>query len=147
MSPKLKEFLLRWLNNTAGVLIAACLVNGIEYHNSLLNLAAASLLLGILYAVVRPLLLLLSLPLLVVTLGLFTFVINALLLQFVGWLMRPYFFVAGFGPAFLGALIIFVVSLVLNTLTGTSSSRIRIHRGGPPTNRRDDGGDGPVIDI
>jgi hypothetical protein len=78
MPPKYKEFLFRWLNNTAGVAVATYLVRkGIHYQKPV-DLVVASLLLGMLYAFVRPLLMLLSLPLLILTLGLFTFVINAL---------------------------------------------------------------------
>jgi putative membrane protein len=108
-------------------------------------LLAASLLLGILNAVLKPIIMVLALPLLVLTLGLFMFVINALLLYFVGFLLGPYFNVDTFGSAFLGALIISVVSLVLNTLTGTGSSRVQVrHRNRPP----DPGaGGGPIIDV
>jgi putative membrane protein len=84
--------------------------------------------------------------LLVFTLGLFTLVINALLLYFVGHLLRPHFQVDTFWAAFWGALVISIVSIILNTLTGTGTSRVRFerHRAPPP---RGPGGDGPVIDI
>jgi putative membrane protein len=145
MPPKYKEFLLRWLNNTAGVAVAAYIVSkGIHYKKPI-DLVVASLLLGMLYAFVRPLLMLLSLPLLILTLGLFTFVINALLLYLVGWALNPYFVVDNFRSAFWGALVITVVSFLLNSLTGTSRARFTVHRGGPPQNPRSGGG--PVIDV
>ena len=87
---------------------------------------------------------LLSLPLLLVTLGLFTFVINATLLYFVGWLVKS-FHVATFGAAFWGGVVISLVSLPLNLLTGTGNARLQVRRGPPPP-RKDDG-DGPVIDV
>ena len=146
MPPKLKEFLLRWLFTAAAVLIASCIVSGIQWQKPL-DLAAAALLLGILNAFVRPLLFWLSLPIVIVTLGLFMFVINALLLEFTGWLLAPHFTVAGFGPAFLGALIISIISLILNILTGTGRSRIHFHRAVPPRHPPDDPGNGPVIDV
>jgi putative membrane protein len=77
---------------------------------------------------------------------LFTLVINALLLYFVGGLVKS-FTVAGFGAAFWGALVIALVSLVLNTLTGSSGSRIELHRTRPRSPRRDSNGEGPVIDV
>jgi len=145
MPPKYKEFLLRWLNNTAGVAIATYLVrNGIHYQKPI-DLVAASLLLGMLYAFVRPLMLWLSIPLLILTLGLFTFVINGLLLYFVGWVLNPYFAVDNFRAAFWGALVITVVSFLLNALTGTTRARFTIHRGGPPPSPPSGGG--PVIDV
>jgi putative membrane protein len=66
-------------------------------------------------AVVRPVLDLLSLPLIVVTLGLFMVIINALLLQMVAWLVKG-FVVDGFWPSFWGAILISLVSSILNIL-------------------------------
>ena len=67
---------------------------------------------------------------------------DLLLLLLVGWLLRPHFSVHGFGAAFWGALIISVVSSILNVLTGSS----RLKRRRRPPDSRDDGG-GPVIDV
>ena len=143
MPAALKSFLQRWLINAVAVMVAANLVKGIEYH-TLGGLLVASLLLGIFNALLRPLLVLLSLPLVIFTLGLFTLVINALLLYFVGSLVKS-FVVADFWAAFWGSLIISLVSLILNSLTGTGSSRIEFHRGKRRSGRDD--GDGPVIDV
>jgi putative membrane protein len=143
MSSALKGFLQRWLINAIAVMVAANLIKGIEYY-TLSGLLVASLLLGIFNALLRPLLVLLSLPLVIFTLGLFTLVINALLLCFVGSLVKS-FVVADFWAAFWGSLIISFVSLILNTLTGTGSSRIEFRRGKRPSGRDD--GDGPVIDV
>jgi putative membrane protein len=137
-----KKFLQSWLINTLAVLVAVYLVPGIHYR-SWLDLVVASLLLGILNAVIRPILLFMSLPLLLFSLGLFILVINALLLDFVGYLLRPAFSVQDFSAAFWGALVISLISLILNTLTGTGRSRVHFERRRPPP----DGGNGPVIDI
>ncbi len=139
----LKKFIQSWLINTLAVLVAVYLVHGIRYERWQ-DLFIASLLLGILNTVLRPVLLLLALPLVIFTLGLFTFFINAGLLYFVAYLLRPHFAVESFWAAFWGALVMSLVSLILNTLTGTGSSRVsfRRHRR-PPEN----GGNGPVIDI
>lgn len=146
MSPRLKEFFLRWLINTIAVLMASLMLTGIHYQRPQ-DLLAASLLLGILNAFVRPLLLLLSLPLVIVTLGLFVLVINALLLEFIGWLLTPHFTVGSFGTAFIGGLIITLFSAILGSLTGINRSSFRVRRNAPPRNRDDRGGNGPVIDI
>ncbi len=145
MTPQLKSFLQRWLVNTLAVLVAVRLVNGIHYASNT-DLLIATLVLGILNAFLRPLLMLLSLPLLIFTLGLFTLVINALLLYFVGNLWSG-FHVATFSSAFWGALVISLVSLAINSLTGTGNARFSIHRGKPPEKKNDDKGDGPVIDV
>jgi putative membrane protein len=144
MSSSVKSFLQRWVINTVAVMVAANVVHGIEYE-TVSGLLVASLLLGIFNALLRPLLLLLSLPLVVVTLGLFTLVINALLLYFVAQLVKP-FHVADFWSAFWGALVISVVSLILNTITGTGDSRIEFRRGKSPSDHHD-GGSGPLIDV
>ena len=98
----------------------------------------------------RKLLLVLSLPFLIATLGLFVQVINALLLLFVGQLVKG-FGVDGFWSAFWGSLVISVVSIVTNLLVGRGP-RIEVRRGGSPRrpSGRDDnnpGGGGPVIDV
>ena len=143
---KFLRFLGNWAINTLAVAIAAIILHNHIHCEKPAYLIIASLLLGILNAFVRPILMLLALPLLVFTLGLFTLVINALLLYFVGVLMGPYFQVDSFGFAFLGALIISVVSIALNILTGTGGARVTIQRRPrSPKNPPDD--DGPVIDV
>ena len=87
-------------------------------------------------------------PLLVLTLGLFTLIINAALLYGVGQLVKS-FHVASFGAAFWGGLVISLISLPLNFLTGAGGARIEVRRGKPPERSRPPGddGDGPVIDV
>jgi putative membrane protein len=142
--PVMVVFLQRWVINTLAVLVATHVVNGIDY-DTVSGLLVASLLFGILITFLRPLLFLLTLPLVVVTLGLFVLVINAALLHLVGTLVKG-FHVAGFWPAFWGALVISLISLVLNTLTGTGEGRVRVRRSAP-ANRPPGGGNGPVIDV
>jgi putative membrane protein len=148
MSPKLKKFIQSWLINTLAVLVAVYIVPGIKFENdSLLTPFVVSLVLGILNAFIRPVLMLLALPLVIFTLGLFIFVINALLLYFVGFVLQSHFTVNGFWPAFWGALIISLVSVLLNSLAGTGNARVEVHRGRrPPPHSGSDGG-GPVIDV
>jgi len=142
---KFLRFLGNWAINTLAVLVAAVILRGHIRYQTPGDLVLASLLLGILNAFVRPILMLLALPLVLFTLGLFMLVINALLLYFVGVLMGPHFQVDSFGFAFLGAIIIGIVSLALNMLTGLGGTRVTIHhRPRPPTSGNDDG---PVIDV
>jgi putative membrane protein len=140
-----RRFITSWLINTLAVLVAGYVVGGIHYEKPL-DLFVASLVLGILNAVIRPFLMFVSFPLLLFTLGLFRFVINGLLLYFVGSLLQPHFKVDGFWDAFWGALIISIVSSVLHVLTGTSRSKVNFqHHRRPPESGP--GGQGPVIDI
>ncbi len=146
-SKKLVRFLQSWIINTLAVLVAAMILHKhITYDNQPQNLLIAALLLGILNAFVRPILMLIALPLLIFTLGLFTLVINALLLYLVGALLQPHFQVDTFGYAFIGAIIISVISVALNVLTGNARVSVQRRPPGPP-NDKSDGGNGPVIDV
>jgi putative membrane protein len=145
---KLVRFLQSWIINTLAVALAVMILHGHIHCETKFDLVLASLLLGILNAFVRPILMLIALPLLIFTLGLFTFVINALLLYFVGYLLRPSFYVDSFGYAFLGALIISIISVILNVMTGNTSANIRVQRGPrQPSNNKKNDGNGPVIDV
>jgi len=146
MSPKLKKFIASWVINTLAVAIASCIVPHIRYDR-FTDLIIASLLLGILNAFLKPFLMFIALPLLVFTLGLFMFVINALLLFLVGSILKG-FHVDTFWAAFWGALIISIVSVVLNSLTGVGKARVQVRRGNrPPPRDSGPGGGGPVIDV
>ncbi len=100
--------------NALALLIVANLVPGIHVE-SLYTALFVALVLGIVNAVIRPILVLLTLPITVLTLGLFTFVINGLLLWFVSTVVKG-FSVAGFAAAFWGALLLWLISWATNTL-------------------------------
>ena len=144
-----KKFLQSWIINTLAVLVAVYIVKGLRFKDdSLWTPFVTSLVLGILNTFLRPLIMLLALPLLVFTLGLFMLVINALLLWLVGWLLGDYFQVDNFWSALLGAVIISIVSLILNSLTGSGQSRIQFKRySGRSRSDSDHPDDGPVIDV
>jgi putative membrane protein len=136
-SVKLREFVLRWLICTVAVLIAEHIVSGIHYE-SWVDLLVATLLLGLLNYFIKPLLMVLSMPLLIFTLGLFTLIINAFLLLTVSYLVKG-FHVDGFFPAFWGALVISIVTIFLNRIFGFNYVRIQKIR----KNNDDDG----IIDV
>jgi putative membrane protein len=145
---KVLQFLKRWLISTFAVLIAVQIVHGIHFRDpGLLAPELTALVLGILNAFIRPILVIFALPLLMLTLGLFMLVINALMLCFVSWLMQPYFQVDTFGAAVLGALVISLISGALNLLTGNPNARITIQRRPPPDKKSGNDGNGPVIDV
>jgi putative membrane protein len=107
----------RILINAAALWVAVRLVPGIHFTGTVVNLLIVALVFGVLNAVVRPVLVLLSLPLVIITLGLFTLVLNGVVL----WLTSAFserlglgLTVAGFGSAFWGAFVVSVVSIVLS---------------------------------
>ncbi|MCX6968286.1 MAG: phage holin family protein [Verrucomicrobia bacterium] len=128
----MRSFFVRWASTTFAVFIATGFVPGITAENPE-ALILAGLLLGILNAVVRPVLLLLSLPLIVLTLGLMIPLINAMLLSFVGGGWIPGFHVARFGSALVGSIVISLVSWALNGLLRAESSTVRVHTYSPPS--------------
>jgi putative membrane protein len=117
-------FLIRWGITAVSVMAAAWIIPGISYDSTGV-LLGASLLLGIINAFVRPVLLLLSLPFILVTMGLFIFVVNALLMLFVSSVI-PGFHVDGFWNAFFGAILIGFVNVVLSSFFRASDGRVRL---------------------
>ncbi|MDB6031683.1 MAG: putative rane protein [Verrucomicrobiales bacterium] len=137
-----------WVFTTLSVLLTSYILRGIQFERPI-HLISAALLLGILNAFVRPVLMLFSLPLLLLTLGLFTFVINAFLLYLVGQFMQPHFQVDSFAYALAGAVLISLFNLVFNILFGTARSRAQTAKTpkAPPPVEPPDTGSGPIIDV
>lgn len=100
--------------NTVALFIVVTVVPNFSYR-SWVTLAVAAAVLGLLNAVVRPVLFVLTFPFTVVTLGLFLFVLNAIMLELTAWLV-PGFDVDGFGWAIVGAAVLTLVSLVTNRI-------------------------------
>jgi putative membrane protein len=117
------RFLVRLVVNGVAVMVAAYLIPGL--HVATISSAfIAGIVLGLVNAVVKPLLFVLTLPFTLITLGLFIFVLNAICLALVAWLV-PGFSISGFGAAFLGALVITLVSWLLNGILTDEDSRPR----------------------
>jgi putative membrane protein len=103
-----------WLINTVALIAVAYLMPSISV-SSFTSALVAALVLGLVNAVIRPVLVLLTLPVTILTLGLFIFVINGLLFWFVGSFVRG-FQVAGFWSAFFGAIVYSLISWLLSAL-------------------------------
>jgi len=112
--------LLRWTTLTVAIIAASYLLDGIEISGFFSAFFAAAML-GILNAILRPIALVLTLPINVLTLGLFTFVINALMLKMASGVI-PGFNVHGFWTAVIGSLIISIVSWLLNSFISDQGS-------------------------
>ncbi|MCT7948900.1 phage holin family protein [Ancylothrix sp. C2] len=110
------RFLLTWLLTAVALLITSYVVPGF-YVANFSYAAVAAVILGLANAIVRPVLVLLTLPLTILSLGLFLFVVNAIVLSLVGFLMpNAGFRIDGFWPALLGSIVLSVVTGVLNRL-------------------------------
>jgi putative membrane protein len=108
------RFLLRLLLNGVAVFLAAQLIPGIGVASPGAALVAG-IVLGLVNAVIRPVLILLTLPATVLTLGLFIFVVNAICLALAAWFV-PGFTISGFWAALFGALVISVISWLLSVI-------------------------------
>ncbi|ABF07057.1 putative membrane protein [Cupriavidus metallidurans] len=100
-----------WIINAAALFLVGYLISGVHL-GSFGSAMIAALVLGLVNALIRPILVILTLPVTLLTLGLFIFVINALLFLFVGNLLQG-FVVDGFGPALLGSILYSVIAWIL----------------------------------
>ncbi len=120
----MRHFVVRWLVTSVAVLITSALIPGIRY-DSISALLGAALLLGILNAFVRPVLLLLTAPLILLTMGLFILVVNGLMLRFVPSFV-PGFHVETFWSAFWGAILIGLISWIFSAFFRGSDGRVHV---------------------
>ncbi len=135
----MKGILIRWLTTTAAIVATSYLLDGIQVSGFFSALLAAALL-GILNAFFRPIALLLTLPINILSLGLFTFIINALMLKMASGVI-PGFDVYGFWTAIFGSLLISLISWLLNSFISeqaTVVSSIHIKRGADASKRTPD---------
>ncbi len=128
---ELKQLLKSWLLLSLGVTIAAHTAGGIRYE-SYTALMVAVLLLSVLNLVLKPLLMLFSLPFIILTFGIGIWLINALLFLFVGYIVEG-FEVASFWNALWGALVVSMTAAAANVLFGKTKVRVQMHSGGSPT--------------
>jgi putative membrane protein len=142
----LQSFLKRWAVTALGVMAADLICPGIHIPG-LTGALIAPLVLGLLNAFLRPLLLLLSLPLLILTLGVFLWVINALLLMLTSSFAGEHFQVDSFWWAMAGAAIISIVSILSNLYLGGGAAFTFNKPPRRPKMKDDDDDNGPVIDV
>ena len=124
----MNRIVLRWVTNAVALAVAAYIVPGIEIvgRPAWATVAVMAVLFGLVNAFVRPVLKLLTCPLVVASLGLFVLVLNGLMLWLAAWLGNRFdvgFRVAGFWPAFWGALIISLVSIVMTLVLREENKR------------------------
>ena len=116
------HLILRLIINAVALGVAAAIVPGIQFAGegsvSIVSLLIVALIFGLINALIKPILALLTCPFYILTLGLFTFVVNALMLMLTSWLAGPRFEVAGFWPALLGSIVISIISTLLSALLG-----------------------------
>jgi putative membrane protein len=113
------RFLLRLLINAAALWVAVQIVPGITYTGNWLPFLGVALIFGIVNALIRPIVKLFTLPVILLTLGLFALVVNGLMLWLTGWLstgLGLQFQVVGCWSAILGALVVSIVSALLSMI-------------------------------
>lgn len=127
----MRGLLIRFAVTAVAVFLATSIVPGIEAQSVSAGIAAV-IVLSFLNAIIRPILYLFSIPFIILTLGLFMVLINALLLQLVSVLVKG-FVVEGFWPSVFGALLISVVSSILNVwVSDQGQIEVVVHKQRPP---------------
>jgi len=126
MARRILIFITKLAINTLALLIVDSMFQGIWFDNDKAMIAAA-LVLAIVNTYLRPLVLVLTLPINVLSLGLFTLVINALMLELVSWII-PAFHVTGFWTAMGAALVISIISFLLNWFLKPDTVRVDVRR-------------------
>jgi putative membrane protein len=120
------SILLSLLINAAALWVATRMVEGISFTGTVPTLLGVALLFGVLNVVLRPILKLLTFPFFILTLGLFTFVLNAVMLLITSGASDALglgFHVSGFVPAFIGALVVTIVSFALSMFVGPGDKK------------------------
>jgi putative membrane protein len=117
------KFFVRLLINAIALWLATRLIDGISFDGEMIFLLLVALIFGVVNAIVKPVLIFLTFPFLIVTLGLFLLVLNGAMVWLTGAISDAAdlgFHVSGFGAAFLGGLVVSVVSFVLSLMVGDS---------------------------
>jgi putative membrane protein len=116
---KMTKFILRWMINVVAIYLVILIVPGIHLQSGWVSVLWLALILGLINAFVRPLLKLLTCPLIFLTLGLFTLLINTFLLWLTSQIGQAFginMVIDGFWPAFLGGLVVTAVSVVMSLI-------------------------------
>ncbi len=119
------NLIIRLFVNAVALWVAAQLVGGIQLTTEFWPMLLVAAVFGLVNALIKPVLLLLSLPVVVLTLGIFIFVVNALMLMLTGWLLDPLISVDGFWPALLGSVLISIVSFLFSLFLPEGKRRRR----------------------
>jgi putative membrane protein len=122
-----RSLLLHWILNAAALWVAAAIIPGLDFSGGPGRLLLVAAVFGIVNSTLRPLLTILTCPLIILTLGLFTLIINAVMLMVTGWLSEGWnlgFAVSGFWAAFFGGLVVGLVSMLLSVGLKGKESRV-----------------------
>jgi putative membrane protein len=120
----MRDFLVNLVANMLSIALAAYLLPGIAIPDSLIALAVIALVFGFVNAIVRPILTILSLPFIVVTFGLFLFILNGIMLAITA-AITP-LVIASFWWGVLGAVVISVINMILNSILSENKGDVRV---------------------
>ncbi|MDH4232429.1 MAG: phage holin family protein [Nitrospirota bacterium] len=126
----MEKYFVKWLINTIAIMIAIKLVPGIVYSGEWWGILVVGLIFGLINTFIRPFINLFALPLLIFSLGLFTFIINAMMLSLTSWFSDTFqlgFHVENFKAAFFGSLLISIASMVLSCLIPSEDKKVHLH--------------------
>jgi len=114
-SGPMMRFFVRWFVSSLGLLVASAILGGVSHGTGFIVILIAGLLLALVNAVIKPIIVILSLPAILFSLGLFMIVINGFMVVIVSWLY-PNLQITGFGSAMLAGLVIGLVNYLVSTI-------------------------------
>ena len=117
------NFLLRCIVNGIALVLTSQLLPGMETRGGFVGVVIIGLIFGIVNAIIRPILKFVTFPLIIITLGLFILVINGLMLLLTGALVPSYLYVSGLGTAILGGIVMGIINMILEAITGVNKDR------------------------
>lgn len=125
----MSALLLRWIGTSLALWVATEVVPGVDYHGPWWGLLLVAAVFGLVNALVRPVVVLLTCPFVILTLGIGLLLVNAAMLGLTAWLAGGWLTIEGCLPAVLGALLVSVVSFVFNLLVGGGRLDVEVKRG------------------
>ena len=128
----LRQIVLKWLITSLAIFAALYLVPGITFTGPGWQIGIIAAVFSVINLLIKPILTLITCPLVILTLGLFSVVVNAVLLQLTAYFtnfLGIQFAIDGFMTVFIGAIVISLTTLVLNVLSGEGNVRVEIRRG------------------
>lgn len=119
----MRNFLIRAIINAIAIAVTSYFVGGVKVDTNIVPLLIVGVIITIINSTVKPILSFLSFPLTILTLGLFILVINALMLSLAAWVSGGMLDVNGFWPALIGGIVLAIVNMVLESITGTKEQK------------------------
>jgi putative membrane protein len=120
----MRNFFIRAIINAIAIAVTAYIVPEIKVDNNIVPLFIVGIIMTIINATIKPILKFLTFPITIITLGLFLLVLNAMMLGLAAWISGGALDVGGFWPAILGGIVLAIVNMIIERITGTGETKV-----------------------